>query len=139
IDISPAALNVAKRNREYYDLAQVELWESDLFDNVNESYDIIYSNPPYITTEAMEHLDKSVKEYEPYLALHGGRDGLYFYKRIIAHANHFLKPNGYLVFEIGYDQRDQVEELLLNYHFKNIKIIYDYQDHPRVVLAQKGE
>ncbi len=139
VDISSKALEVAMKNRDRYELKQVELWESDLFEHVDESYNIIYSNPPYITTSAMEELDQSVRDYEPYLALHGGEDGLDFYRAIIEQGRNYLNPKGHLMFEIGYDQKDQVKELLLNHQYTDIEIIYDYQDHPRVVLARKGE
>ena len=110
-DISEKALKIAKANGE--NLApMVKFIQSDLFENVTGSYDLIISNPPYITTEECGKLMPEVKDHEPMLALDGKEDGLYFYKKIIKEAKNYLNPDGMLAFEIGYDQgfRDLMKE-----------------------------
>lgn len=138
VDISKKALEVAEKNRDYYRLDNVQLWESNLYEEIVESYDIIFSNPPYISTREMITLDKSVKNYEPHLALHGGNDGLDFYRKIINQGIKYLNNNGILALEIGYNQKEEVRELLTSENYRDIRIINDYQGHPRVVLASKG-
>ena len=87
--------------------ADVNFIESDLFENINEKFDVIVSNPPYIESEVIPTLMEQVKDYEPMLALDGGKDGLDFYRNIINQAKNYINPNGCIVFEIGYNQGDR--------------------------------
>ena len=101
-----------------------------------EKYDIIVSNPPYIKKDVLKKLDKEVQK-EPKLALDGGYDGLDFYRKIINKAEEYLKFNGYLCFEIGYDQKEDVEEMLKSEEkYINIQCIKDLCDNDRVIIAR---
>ncbi|MGN1185108.1 MAG: peptide chain release factor N(5)-glutamine methyltransferase, partial [Oliverpabstia sp.] len=102
-DISPEALKVAAINRERLRV-EADLVESDLFDNLEGVFDLIVSNPPYIAAGEIAQLMPEVKEHEPVLALDGGEDGLYFYRKIVKEANYYLNPGGWLCMEIGWDQ-----------------------------------
>ena len=138
VDISKKALNVAKLNAKNNEVEnRITFIESDLFNNVKkEKYDIIVSNPPYIKKEVLEKLDKEVQK-EPKLALDGGYDGLDFYRKIINKAEEYLKFNGYLCFEIGYDQKEDVEEMLKSEEkYINIQCIKDLCDNDRVIIAK---
>ncbi len=138
VDISKKALNVAKLNAKNNEVEnKITFVESDLFNNIKkEKYDIIVSNPPYIKKEVLKSLDKEVQK-EPKLALDGGYDGLDFYRKIINKAEEYLKFNGYLCFEIGYDQKEDVEDLLKNEEkYTNIQCIKDLCDNDRVIIAK---
>ena len=138
VDISSKALNVAKLNAKNNEVEdRITFVESDLFENLKkEKYDIIVSNPPYIKKEVLKKLDKEVQK-EPKLALDGGYDGLDFYRKIIKNADEYLKFNGYLCFEIGYDQKEDVENLLKEQEkYANITCKKDLCDNDRVVTAK---
>lgn len=135
-DISANALDVAKLNAKNHGVENVCFIESDLFTKVRGTFDIIYSNPPYITAEEMEALDKSVANYEPEGALYGGADGLDFYRKITAEAPKYLNRGGYLVFEIGAKQREDVEKLLHEHHFSAIGCEKDFSGLDRVVYGR---
>jgi len=138
VDISSKALNVAKLNAKNNEVEdRITFVESDLFKNLKkEKYDIIVSNPPYIKKEVLKKLDKEVQK-EPNLALDGGYDGLDFYRKIIKNADEYLKFNGYLCFEIGYDQKEDVENLLKEQEkYANITCKKDLCDNDRVVTAK---
>ena len=138
VDISSKALNVAKLNAKNNEVEdRITFVESDLFKNLKkEKYDIIVSNPPYIKKEVLKKLDKEVQK-EPKLALDGGYDGLDFYRKIIKNADEYLKFNGYLCFEIGYDQKEDVENLLKEQEkYANITCKKDLCDNDRVVTAK---
>ena len=113
VDISPKALRIAKLNAKNNNVEEkITFIESDLFNNiVKEKYDIIVSNPPYIKNEVIKSLDKEVQK-EPYIALAGGEDGLEFYRKIINQGFEYLKFNGYLCLEIGYDQKKEVIDII---------------------------
>ena len=96
---------------------------------------MITANPPYITTEELTSLEKDILHYEPLLALSGGDDGLNFYRRILQNASDYLSDNGYLVFEIGHLQGNQVEELMHQHGFTNVQVIRDYAQNNRIVLG----
>lgn len=112
-DVSRDALEVAKINATNNEVSdKIEFIESDLFENMKGiKFDIIVSNPPYIKTGVIKTLDKEVQK-EPIIALDGGKDGLKFYKKIVEEAYSHLKFNSYLCFEIGYDQKEEVEEII---------------------------
>ena len=139
VDISKKALKVAKQNAKN-NQAKVEFVLSNLFSKLKErKFDVIISNPPYITIEAYQRLDKTVKDFEPKLALVGGSDGLKFYKEIIENAHKHLLLNGKIFFEIGYDQAEKVKNLLVEYGYKNIQSKKDLYGNDRIVYAEKGE
>ena len=98
----------------------------------NKRFDIIISNPPYISTKEVEKLEKNVKDVDPKTALDGGIDGLDFYRAIANNYKKLLKPNGKMYLEIGFDQADSVSNL-----FENSEIIYDYGNNPRIVKVQR--
>ena len=138
LDISNDALKIAKKNARSNKVEEkITFISSDIFTNLNnEKFDIIVSNPPYIKTNIIENLDEQVKR-EPYIALNGGEDGLYFYKKIIKESYEFLKYKGYLCLEIGFDQKIDVIELIENEEkFENIYSKKDLYDNDRIVVAQ---
>lgn len=133
-DISEDALSVAKKNLEKYQIKGT-LLESNLFTNVNEKFSMIVCNPPYIESEVISTLMPEVKEYEPVLALDGGKDGLYFYKEILSEVKQYLQPQGYLLFEIGYNQGQDVCNLMRETGFMDVQVKQDYAELDRVVLG----
>ena len=111
-DVSKSALEIAKRNAKTHG-AKIKFIESDIFKGLKkEKFDLIISNPPYIPTKDLLTLDEEVKKYDPILALDGGEDGLIFYREIANESPNFLKNNGILVLEIGYNQGESVKKLL---------------------------
>jgi len=139
VDISRKALRVARKNAKLNQI-NVRFLQSNLFSKLNnEKFDVIISNPPYITNEAYQGLEKTVKEYEPKLALVGGEDGLKFYKKIIEDAHKHLNNDGKVFFEIGYDQADSVKKLLIDNGYKNVQSKKDLYGNDRIVYAEKGE
>lgn len=137
-DISSKAIQIAKLNAEKNLVhKKMEFILSDMFENINNKFDVITSNPPYIKTEIIKLLDKQVQS-EPILALDGGIDGLDFYKIIAKNAYKFLNDNGKLFLEIGYDQKNDVIQILKNtLEYKNITCIKDLEQNNRVVIASK--
>ena len=136
-DIEDKALSLASENKEHLDINNVSFIKSDLFENIEGKFDLIVSNPPYINEVDYENLDKELF-YEPKSALYGGVDGLDFYRQIIKDAPNYLNDGGHLIFEIGYDQKDEINELLKNENFIKIKNIKDFNDFDRFIIAQKG-
>lgn len=137
-DISNDALNIARKNAVINNVQnQMIFINSDLFRNLEtQKFDIIVSNPPYIKTNVIEKLDIQVKN-EPNIALDGGEDGLDFYRKIIKESYQYLKYNGYLCLEIGFDQKDDVVNILNEMeNFKNIYCKKDLGDNDRVVVGQ---
>lgn len=138
IDISNEALKIAKKNAISNNVEnQITFISSDMFTNLNEEkFDIIVSNPPYIKTNVIEELDMQVKN-EPYIALDGGKDGLEFYKKIINESYQYLKFNGYLCLEIGFDQKIDVMELIENTErFIGTYSKKDLFDNDRIVVTR---
>lgn len=134
-DVSKTALLVAKENAKQYELA-AEWIRSDLFDNISGKYDMIVSNPPYIRTEEIAKLMPEVRDFEPIDALDGREDGLYFYRRIVAEAQEYLNPGGYLYFEIGYDQGEAVSAMMREAGFTDVEVIQDLAHNDRVVRGK---
>ena len=143
IDISEEALHVARQNAERIlgvqaaEQAKVTLRQGNLFDEFDpgDKFDIIVSNPPYIKTDDIESLMPEVRDYEPHLALDGHKDGLYFYRQIIAQAGRFLMGGGMLFFEIGYDQGECVRRLMEEAGYIDIEVIKDFAGLDRVVFG----
>lgn len=138
IDISKEALDVANKNAERLILnKRVSFKESDLFSNLEgEKFDIIVSNPPYIPPQEKANIQKEVLK-EPDLALYTkDNKGLEFYEKITQNAPKYLNKNGYILFEIGINQSEDVKNLLLKNGFKNIQIEKDLANIDRVVIAQ---
>ena len=138
IDISNEAIQIAKKNAITNNVEnQITFINSDMFTNLNEEkFDIIVSNPPYIKTDVINNLDNQVKN-EPYIALDGGKDGLDFYKKIINESYAYLKCNGYLCLEIGFDQKIDVIELIENTtQFKETYSKKDLYDNDRIIITQ---
>ena len=134
-DISGAALQVAKRNMEQQKVLNAVWIESNLFEKVNSQFNIIVSNPPYIKTKVIEKLDRKVKN-EPYIALDGGADGLKFYKIIIENAYKYIKNEGKVFLEIGYDQKNELINLFKeNNHYENIYSKKDLGGNDRIIVA----
>ena len=131
-DISKDALKVAKLNAKL-NKAKVNFVESDMFEKIKGKFDVIVCNPPYIDSDTVETLDDSVKNYEPRLALDGGKDGLDFYRVLREQSPLYLKADGKLVLEIGYNQGDAVKEILQDIF--DVQIINDYSDNNRIVIA----
>lgn len=134
VDISKNAIDLANENKIKLNINNVEFKESDIFSNIDEKFDIIVSNPPYINKEDFEKLDNKLY-YEPQNALYGGEDGLYFYKKIIKNAKNFLNKNGKIYLEIGYDQKHSISNLLEEYGYKQIKSYRDFNDFDRIIKA----
>ncbi|MBU3111548.1 peptide chain release factor N(5)-glutamine methyltransferase [Clostridium lacusfryxellense] len=138
-DISPDAIDVSNLNIKRFDLThRVNVQASDLLKvpiNQNMKFDVIVSNPPYIREDVIPTLMEDVKNYEPMIALSGGEDGLDFYRRITKESVCLLEKGGLLAFEIGYDQREEVSEILLKSGFKEIKCIKDLSGNDRVIKA----
>lgn len=134
-DISSKALEIAKRNNQENN-TNVKFILSNLFTNIDNKFNIIVSNPPYIKTKEIETLSKQVQN-EPILALNGGIDGLDFYKKIVEEAYKYITESGYLCLEIGYDQKEDVIELInKNNNYKYEKCIKDLSNNNRCIIAQ---
>ena len=134
VDISERALTIAKVNAKKNNV-EVNFIKSNLFEEVKGKYDVIVSNPPYIKTQELETLQPEVK-HEPQKALDGGKTGLFFYKKIIREAPKYLSKNGILIFEIGYDQAEEVKKLFAKNQYQNIEVIQDLSGNDRVIKAQ---
>ena len=132
VDLSPEALKVAEKNRERLG-AKAALIQSDLFDKIESAFDVIVSNPPYIKRAEIETLMDEVRLHEPYMALDGHEDGLYFYRKIAEEAPKYLRAGGGLFLEIGCDQGACVAELLRQQGFTDVKVVKDLAGLDRVV------
>lgn len=139
VDVSSETLETAKKNALFHNvLNNIHFFNSDLFSNVNDKYDIIVSNPPYIPLKEKENLQVEVKNYDPGLALFTKDDlGIEFYDKIVTKANDYLLPNGFLAFELGINQSDLVSDLLQKHNFSSIQIFKDYNSIDRVIICQK--
>ena len=132
VDISADALELTARNARRNGVS-VRTVQSDLFENVEGTYDLIVSNPPYLSEKDMDARDASMR-FEPAIALSGGEDGLEFYRRIAADYRTFLKPGGTLLLEIGMTQKDAVMEL-----FGKCECMEDYGGRPRVIRVTNDD
>ena len=116
-DISEEALKVAKENAIMNE-AEVKFIQSDIFENINEKFDIIVSNPPYIAYSDKITMEDNVLNYDPHLALFAEEDGMYFYREIVENSKEYLNKDGMIFFEIGYDQREKILKLANENGFK---------------------
>ena len=135
IDISEDALEVAKRNSCDLNI-HAEFIQSNLLEKAEGTFDLIVSNPPYIPAKVIEGLMEEVRDYEPHLALDGGEDGLDFYRRIVAEAGAYLNPGGWLIMEIGQEQGEAVQQMLLQAGYEEIEVVQDLAGLDRVVLGR---
>ena len=132
VDVSEEALGVAWKNAEQNKVEPLFL-QSDLFENVTGRYDVIVSNPPYIRTAVIDKLQEEVKLHDPWIALDGKEDGLYFYRKIIEESSNYLKLHGRLYFEIGHDQGNEVKRLMEENGFDQVTVKKDLAGLDRVV------
>lgn len=142
VDISSDAYRIANVNKERLALENVKFLKGDLFkalegDETPKLFDIIVSNPPYIESDTVDILDREVRDFEPRLALDGGSDGLFFYRKITSIAKDYLSQDGLLICEIGYNQRRTVKNMFESKGYRDINIIKDLSGNDRVVLGFK--
>ncbi len=137
LDISEAAINIARRNADHYQvLDRLQLLPSDVFSGLpSERFDLIVSNPPYIPFENIANLQRDVRDFEPRLALTDGGNGLSMIERIVQRSPDFLKPCGSLVLEIGINQAGDVKEMFDTEIWAEVQILPDFQGIPRMVCA----
>lgn len=135
VDISQEALQVAAQNAELLGI-KADFLKSDLYEKVTGKFDLLVSNPPYIERAVIPTLMEEVREYDPYIALDGGEDGLDFYRRIIGGAQDYLKRGGQILMEIGSGQAKEVSELLREAGFKEIDVYRDFAGLDRVVSGR---
>ena len=129
-DISEKALSTAIENANNNN-TNITFIKSDLFDNISGKFDLIISNPPYISYKDKITIKDNVLKYDPHLALFAEEDGIYFYRKIIENAVHYLSKDGVIFFEIGYDQKEKIFELGKNNNF--ITTVYkDINDRDRI-------
>ena len=134
-DLSEPALKMAEENRRLLEIPEerAAFVQSDLFERIEGTYDMIVSNPPYIRTEEIRKLQEEVRLHDPYGALDGKEDGLYFYRRIISEAGGYFDHQGTLLFEIGYDQAEDVKRLMEEAGYSQIYVKKDLAGLDRVV------
>lgn len=145
-DLSPEALKVAERNSRRImqdgtdDKPCVMFKQGNLFQALDqrEKFDVIVSNPPYIRTSAIETLMPEVRDHEPFMALNGREDGLFFYRQITAQAGAYLFGGGMLFLEIGFDQGEEVSRLMEESGYTQVEVFQDYAGHDRVVQGVWG-
>lgn len=139
VDKSPAALEIAKLNAQRFSVAdRVEFVVSDCFDSVEpRDFDLLVSNPPYVAGDVLAGLQREVRDHEPLLALSPGPDGLSIIRRLVHDAPAFLKPNGHLIMEIGFDQAEAVQQLIDANVWELREIRPDLQGIPRIVILRK--
>ncbi|MEE8397823.1 MAG: peptide chain release factor N(5)-glutamine methyltransferase [Desulfobacterales bacterium] len=142
LDISLPAVTLAKRNAMDHDLAgKIDFFTGNLFAGIRKgatSFDMIVSNPPYIPTGTIDTLQPEITRYEPVIALDGHTDGLFFLRQIIGNAHAYLGPKGYLLLEIGHDQKDAVQQIITESNtYEAVVFSKDYSGHDRVVCMRK--
>lgn len=134
VDLSEKALAVAKKNAEKHLGENVTLLQSDLLTGVQgKKFSLLLSNPPYIVSRVIPGLEREVSEYEPKMALDGGKDGLVFYRRIAKEAKAVLLPGARLYLEIGYDQGESVKDIFQKEGYEAVEVFPDLAGNPRVL------
>jgi len=138
IDISEKALETSEKNKEILNVKNIKFLKSNLFENIEfKEFDMIISNPPYISFNEVGIMSDDTLLHEPSDALFAENDGLYFYYEICQNALDYLADSGYLLFEIGYKQGNNVAEIMTSSGFKNVEVIKDLTGLDRVVVGQK--
>ena len=139
VDISETAIEIAQKNAVNLEVKdRIKYVKSDVFENINETFDVIVSNPPYIRTEDLAGLQPEIFKFEPLAALDGKEDGLSSLKHIICSAHKFLKKYGTLILEIGHDQKAAVSRIIEKCgQYENIAFSKDYSRYDRVVQMSK--
>ncbi|HOH98477.1 MAG TPA: peptide chain release factor N(5)-glutamine methyltransferase [Candidatus Cloacimonadota bacterium] len=135
-DISPAALEIARQNAKRLD-TKVLFFETDLYPDTSDRYDVIISNPPYISTQEFSELEPRVKDHEPRQALWGGDDGLEYYRRILEGLDRYLNPGGLIALEHGYDQQQALTELAGNWGLNIYERGKDLAGNDRYLILKK--
>ncbi len=133
-DISLKALRVCKKNAKHLNI-KAKFIKSDMFSKINQKFDLIVCNPPYIETEIVKTLDEEVKNFDPILSLDGGEDGLKFYRILQNNLDKFLTKNGKCLIEIGYNQAGLIN--FFKQKFEKVSLIKDYNNNDRVILIEK--
>lgn len=133
-DISSRALTVAKENASSLE-ADISFVESDLFSNIQDKFDIIVSNPPYIAHDDKKTIKENVLNYDPHLALFAGEEGMYFYRNIIGKSRPYLNEKGIMFFEIGYDQKEKIITLGENNKFETV-VYKDINGRDRIAVLK---
>jgi len=131
-DISEEALNVARENA-IKNKVEINFIHSNLFENISGKYDLIVSNPPYISKTEYKKLPSEIREFEPKKALIAEKNGLFFYKKILEKAKDYLTKNGKIYFEIGFNQAERIKEIALINGFKNIEVYKDLNGFDRII------
>jgi len=139
LDKSPAALEIAKFNANKLAVAdRAEFIVSDCFDSLDHrEFDLIVSNPPYVSASVLDGLQREVRDHEPLIALSPGPDGLIIIRRLIQESPKFLKHNGHLIMEIGFDQGEAVRSLIDTNVWELLEVRPDLQCIPRIVVLRK--
>ena len=139
VDISEEALGYARLNQKRLGLANVDFLHGDLYSPLpqGQGYSLITANPPYVSEGDYAGLESVVRDYEPKLALLAGADGLAVIRRIAERAGEFLEPGGSILSEIGEEQGRAVQEIFQRAHFRNVRILKDYSEKERFVMACK--
>ena len=137
-DISDSAIALTTKNAKRLAVADYTVIKSDLFEKIDKKYDMIVSNPPYIESDVIDGLMPEVRDHEPRLALDGDMDGLKFYKAITENAESYLNEKGYILFEIGNHQAYDVQQLLVDRRFEEIRVVKDLAGNDRVVIGRKA-
>ena len=135
-DISSDALKIAEINSRYHK-TPITFIKSDWFSEINNTFDIIIANPPYISENEYKSLPISIQRFEPKIALTAGINGLDCFKKILMEFHKYLKPNGIIFMEIGYSQKRIIEELFIKFGYENINFFNDLSGKARVVCVKK--
>lgn len=135
VDISSKVIEISQKNAALNDVS-IDVIKSDLFENVTGKFDVIVSNPPYISSEDYQKLDREIREYEPREALEADENGLYFYRRILEQAKDFLTDNGRIYFEIGKEQGNAIGEIALNKGFSEFNVKKDLNNFDRYLIIK---
>ena len=138
VDINDKAIELTKANALKHEVSdRLCILNSNLFEKINKEnqFDFIISNPPYIETKVIDSLQEDIKQHEPKLALDGGEDGLDFYRAIIEQSKSYISPEGFIAFEIGYNQGEAVKKIFVENGYPNVTIAKDLAGFDRVVIG----
>jgi len=132
IDISNEAIKLARKNA-IENSVNINFYQSDIFENIKGKFELIVSNPPYISGKEYEKLPAEIKNYEPINALLASENGLIFYKKILKNAKEYLTKNGKIYFEIGYDQAERIKEIANKNSFDKVNVFKDLNGFDRII------